>query len=266
MRASRIIRYPIDIISLLVVLTTLSLQVWALLNNWPWYAALPILLMLRQVSLVEHNHAHLTIFPSRSANILLGWLCHLSTGVPLNTYRVHHVIYHHRYNNRFDSLGRDWSSIYGFRGARLPDRPVGKAYYVASFPFIAHGEALLWFLRTPTSQLTQGFLISMTVVGSASVFFIWFNTVGFVTFFLLPWAVLLFGMGYNNYDHHVHCQMTNKYDSANNFLNFFYTVLSFNEGYHVAHHARPSVHWSLLPQLHEVVERTRLDDYAARWQ
>lgn len=260
MRASRIIRYPIDIISVLVVLSTLSLQLFALLRDWPWYAAILILLMLRQVSLVEHNHAHLTIFPARAANILLGWLCHLSSGVPLDTYRVHHVMSHHRYNNRFDSSGRDWSSIFGFRGARLPDRPVGKAYYVASFPFIAHGETLLWFLRAPTSKLARGFFVSIAVVGSVSIFLFWLNAVGFVIFFLLPWAVLLFGMGYNNYDHHVGCNMTGKYDSANNFVNFYYTVLSFNEGYHVAHHLTPGVHWSLLPDVHDVVERGRLSE------
>lgn len=35
MRASRIIRYPIDIISVLVVLSTLSIQLVALTLNWP---------------------------------------------------------------------------------------------------------------------------------------------------------------------------------------------------------------------------------------
>lgn len=260
MRASRIFRYPIDIISVLVVLGTLSLQLIALVLHWPWYAVIPILLMLRQVSLVEHNHAHLTIFPTRFANILLGWLCHLSSGVPLDTYRLHHVVGHHRYNNRFDSSGRDWSSIFGFRGARFPDQPVNKAYYVASFPFIAHAETLLWFLRAPTSKLARGFFISMALVSGASVFLISLNAAGFVTFFLLPWAVLLFGMGYNNYDHHIGCNMTDKYASANNFLNFYYTVLSFNEGYHVAHHINPGLHWSQLPDYHEVVERRRLND------
>ena len=260
MRTSRIIRYPIDIISVLVVLSTLCLQLLALMLHWPWYAVIPILLMLRQVSLVEHNHAHLTIFPARTANMVLGWLCHLSSGVPLDTYRLHHVVGHHRYNNRFDSSGRDWSSIFGFRGTRFPDRPVGKAYYVASFPFIAHAETLLWFLRAPTSKLARGFFISMSLVGGASVFLVSLNAAGFVAFFLLPWVVLLFGMGYNNYDHHVGCNMTDKYASANNFLNFYYTVLSFNEGYHVAHHINPGLHWSQLPDFHAVVERRRLNE------
>ena len=100
----------------------------------------------------------------------------------------------------------------------------------------------------------------MGIVGSASVFLAWLNAAGFVTFFLLPWTVLLFGMGYNNYDHHIGCNMTNKYDSANNFLNFYYTVLSFNEGYHVAHHSRPGLHWSLLPRYHNEVGRSRLTE------
>src|SRR6185503_115494 len=260
MRPSRIIRYPIDIISVLVVLSTLSLQVFALIRNWPWYAVILIVLMLRQVSLVEHNHAHLTIFTARFSNILLGWLCHLSTGVPLDTYRVHHVISHHRHNNQFGSSERDWSSIFGFKGSRLPDRPVSKAYYVASFPLIAHCETLLWFLRSPTSPLARGFVVSMAVVGSASTFLAWLNAAGFVTFFLLPWTVLLFGMGYNNYDHHVGCKMTNKYDSANNFLNFYYTVLSFNEGYHVAHHLNPGLHWSRLSHFHYDVVESRLSE------
>jgi hypothetical protein len=77
MRPSRIIRYPVDLISVLVVLSTVSLQVFAVIRNWPWYAVILIVLLLRQVSLVEHNHAHLTIFTARFSNILLGWLCHL---------------------------------------------------------------------------------------------------------------------------------------------------------------------------------------------
>lgn len=250
MRHAPIIRYPIDVISVLLVIGTVSLQLSALTLRWPWYLVLPIIMLLREVSLVLHNHAHLTIFSVRSANALLGWLCHLSIGAPLETYKIHHVMSHHRYNNRFNSSGRDWSSLFGFQGTRLPDRPVNKAYYVASFPFIAHGESLLWFLRAPTARLSRRFVTSMMIVGSISIFLVWLNPTGFLTFFLIPWAVVVFGMGYNNYDHHVRCRMTSEHDSSNNFLNFYYTTLSFNEGYHVAHHLYPRVHWSLLPLYH----------------
>ena len=250
MRVSRLLRYPIDIISIATVVCALALQLTALVRHWPWYVAVVVIVLLREVSLVEHNHAHLPIFRSKFLNALLGWLCHLSGGVPQETYRIHHVGTHHRYNNRFDGNERDWSSIYGFRGARMPDRPVNKAYYVAAFPWLAHGESLIWYLRAPTARATKGFLASMAVVMPTCALLAWLNPVGFVTFFVVPWTVAIFGMGFNNYEQHYGCRMTCEDDSSNNYLSFFSTTLSFNAGYHVAHHRYPNVHWSLLPQYH----------------
>ena len=262
MHVSRLIRYPIDLISVALVVFTLTLQVSALVLHWPWYVAIVVLLLLREVGLVEHNHVHLAIFRSRFLNALLGWMCHLSDGVPLETYRIHHVASHHRYNNRFDANGRDWSSIYGFQGTRLPERPVNKAYYVAAFPWLAHGESLIWYLRAPRSRPTRGFITSMLIVGPASALLAWLNPVGFITFFLVPWTIAIFGMGFNNYEQHYACKMTNEYDSSNNFINFFQTVLSFNAGYHVAHHHSPQLHWSLLRRQHELLYPSRMDEEA----
>jgi len=259
MPVSRIIRHPIDIVSVLVVFCALSLQLIAFIRHWSWYLVVPIFFLVREVNLVEHNHMHLAIFRSRFLNALLGWMCHLSNGVPLDSYKLHHVVNHHRFNNRFDATGRDWSSLFGFEGTRFPNRPVGKTYYVASFPFLAHGECLLWFLRSPTSKLSRGFIVSMLIVSPVSIFLAWMNPTGFITFFVIPWVLILFGMGNNNYDQHRGCKMSNSYDSANNFLSLYYRVLSFNVGYHVAHHIKPNLHWSLLPRYHETLMTSRQD-------
>ncbi len=254
MRDFRIIRYPIDIISVLLVLCALSIQLSALIYKWPWYTLIPILFLVRGVDLVEHNHAHLTVFRSGGLNSLLGWMCHLSNGVPLDVYRIHHVANHHRYNNRFTTSGRDWSSIFGFRRAHFPNMPIGKSYYVASFPFIAICECSLWFLRAPKSRATRGFIVSMFVTGVTCGLLVWLNLLGFLIFFLIPWLVVAFGMGSNNYDQHEGCNVTDSYDSANNYLSFFYTVLSFNVGYHLEHHLKPNLHWSLLPHFHRAIK------------
>jgi beta-carotene hydroxylase len=253
-------RYPIDVISVAIIVCTLTLQLLALYCHWPWYLVILILPLVRSVNLIEHNHMHLSIFRNAALNAFLGWLCHLSGGVPFDSYKLHHVANHHRYNNRFDATGKDWSSLFGFSGTRFPDRPIGRAYYMASFPVLAHGECILWFLRAPGSRPTRGFVISMMVVMPTIIFLFWLNPAGFIVFFVVPWLVMLFGMANNNYDHHQGCEMTNPYNSANNFLNFYYTKLSFNVGYHVAHHLRPSLHWSLLPQYHD----SRLLEITAR--
>lgn len=261
MQRFRIIRHPIDIVSVSVVLCTLSFQLAALLGHWSWYLFLPIFFFTREVNLVEHNHIHLTIFRSRLLNTLFGWMCHLSNGVPLDSYKLHHVTNHHRFNNRIGVSGRDWSSLFGFEGTRFPDLPVSKIYYVASFPFLAHGECLLWFLRSPTSKPARGFIVSMLVVGPVSIFLAWVNPTGFVAFFVIPWLLILFGMGNNNYDQHKGCRMSNAHDAANNFLSPYYTLFSFNVGYHVAHHLKPNLHWSLLPRYHETL-MTGSQDYS----
>lgn len=261
MRISRLIRYPIDIVPVLIVVCALSLQVIALARNWPWYAIVPILLLVRQVSIVEHNVVHVPIFRSKFLNALFSWLCHLSNGLALAGYRAHHVTNHHRYNNRFNSSERDWSSPFGFKGTRYPDRPVSRLYYVATFPILAHTEVWSCLLREPASKTTRAFLVSQAVVGTACAVLIWVSPAGFVKFFLLPWIVIIFGAANNNWDEHKGCKMTNPYDSANNRLSFLHTVLSFNLGYHVAHHIQPSLHWSLLPSYHKTLYLSRLDDH-----
>lgn len=262
MKVIPIIRYPIDIISVLVVVGSLSIQLSALLYKWPWYTLLPIMFLIRAVDLVEHNHAHLPIFKNKFLNSLLGWMCHLSNGVPLDVYRIHHVANHHRYNNQFDKSGGDWSSIFRFQGARFPDLPIGKTYYVASFPFIAICECSLWFLRSPKSSATRCFIASMLVSGVTCGLLAWINPSGFLNFFLIPWVIIAFGMGSNNYDQHRGCDVTDPYNSANNYRSFFYTVLSFNVGYHLEHHLNPALHWSLLPRFHKVMESTSsAEDY-----
>jgi len=256
-QTSRILRYPIDIISVSIVLGALALQLAGLWRHWPWYTVFPVLFLVREVNLIEHNHMHLTIFRSRALNAVFGWLCHLSNGVPFDSYKLHHVSNHHRYNNKFDASGRDWSSLYGFGGTRYPDKPIGRFYYMLSFPFLAHGECLLWFLRSPTSRPAKGFFISMVIAIPVMAFLFWLNPAGFAIFFVVPWTVMLYGMANNNYDQHHGCKMTNAYDAANNFVGFYYTKLSFNVGLHVAHHLKPSLHWSRLPQYHEAISAAR---------
>src|ERR1051326_949110 len=87
MKLSRLMRYPIDIISVAVVVCTLSLQLLALYRHWPWYLVILILPLVRSVNLIEHNHMHLSIFRNAALNAFLGWLCHLSGGVPFDSYK-----------------------------------------------------------------------------------------------------------------------------------------------------------------------------------
>jgi fatty acid desaturase len=97
------------------------------------------------------------------------------------------------------------------------------------------------------------FARSVTAVVLCSVLLLSINPWKFVLFFLLPWIVVMFAMGRNNYAHHFGCPMTTAYDSAKVNLRLYSRFLGFNIGYHVAHHLKPGLHWSLLPQYHATI-------------
>ena len=246
----RFLRYRIDAVSVAVVVATLGLQLTAYLLAWPWYALLPIVLCVRQLHLVEHNHAHLKIFRQQFLNEVLGWMCFVSNGFPLECYELHHVHNHHRHTQRFDEGARDWSSTFGFAGTRHPDQPVSRLYYVLTFMTLAWLHCWIEVLRRPGDAVSRRFFRSALVCFAACGALAYARPWEFVLFFLVPWLVIYLGVASNNYDHHHGCKLTTPHDSSNVDLRFPYRGFGFNIGYHVAHHVKPTLHWSLLPGLH----------------
>lgn len=255
-RCTRLLRYRVDVISILVVVVAICLQVLAVCAGLPWYVVFLILVLLREVNLVEHNHSHLRMFYSNALNELLGWMCFVSNGIALEIYDTHHTKNHHKYNMRWSDervKGRDWSSLYGFQGAEYPRVPVGRLYYVATFPVIAMCHCLLEILRRPGSRMFRRYVRSCLVLAVCTTALVLVDPIGFLWFFLLPWVVVHFAVASNNYDHHVGCTVEDPTQSATVRTGIYYTVLGFNIGYHVSHHMKPGLHWSLLPQLHEEI-------------
>lgn len=225
----------------------LGFQLLAFFMGWSWLLVIPIIVLARQVNLVEHNHAHAKIFYDRRLNDALGWMCFLSNGVPLEFYEEHHVKNHHRHNNQLE----DWSSVFGFAGGRYPDRPVSRAYYILTFPLLTICSSLTVIMRAPGSRVFWRFFRSMVVVTTLSVGLVLFDPLGFVLFFLVPWIVIFHGLGMTNYRHHHGCAYTSPYDSSNVMFGLPFGLLGFNIGLHVSHHMKPSLHWSQLPAHHE---------------
>jgi len=250
-----IFRYPIDLVSVAVVLLCVGLQITCVLLKWPWYLLAIVLPLVRQLHLVEHNHAHVYIFRRRWLNDVLGWMCFLANGVPLEFYEVHHVSNHHRFNQRFDASEQDWSSTFGFSGTRFPDKPINPTYYALTFPVITTCHCLIALLRTPTSSRTRRFAISCAVVSISCAVLATMNYKGLLVFVGIPWLAVLLSLGWGNYGHHHKCGMTTPYDTANVNLRLYARLLGFNIGYHVAHHLKPGLHWSELPRFHASIAR-----------
>ncbi len=208
---SRLLRYRIDVLSVLVVVAALAAQLAALLLAMPWFTVLPILVLMRWQHLVAHNHCHLPIFWSRPLNEVLGWAMFLSGGVPLEAYRVFHADTHHRYTHR----DGDWTSPFSYQGARFPDRPVGLLHYVLTYSLLSLCHVVIELFTRPGSPALRRFLISIAVVGAACAALIHHDPWRFLLFFYLPWCVVYFLAPLANWYQHHRCAFTDPYTSAN---------------------------------------------------
>lgn len=246
-----IIRYPIDIISVAVVLVTVTLQFIAYYQAWAWYMLPVIMIGVRAVHLVDHNHTHLRIFRQTSLNEFFGYLLFISNGVAVEAYELHHVRNHHRFAEQWGGKDNDWSSTFGFEGCRYPDKPVSRFYYTLAFVPLALMHILIEFIRMPGTPIFWSFLRSNIVFFTASALMIARDPWSWFLFFGLPIVFVWGSLGYANYDHHIGCDREDPHAAANVNLRFPSRLFGFNIGYHVAHHMKPTLHWSLLPKFHE---------------
>jgi fatty acid desaturase len=79
---------------------------------------------------------------------------------------------------------------------------------------------------------------------------LWLRPLETVLIFLLPAFITLFHTIWATYEHHAGCPGNSHVDASRNRDNRIYNALTGNLGLHTAHHKRPGLHWSLLPELH----------------
>lgn len=246
-----VLRYSIDIISVTVVLATVAVQFIAYYQAWPWYTLPVILIGVRSLHLVEHNHTHLRIFRQKFLNEILGYLFFASNGVPVEVYELQHVRNHHRFSQQWGGKDSDWSSTFGFKGCEFPEKPVNRFYYGVTFSLLAFLHSMIEFVRAPGTPIFWSFIRTCAVVFTLSALMIARDPWSWFLFFGLPILIVLIGLGFSNYEHHEGCDMKTPHTAARENLRLLQRFPGFNIGYHVEHHIKPTLHWSLLPKFHK---------------
>jgi fatty acid desaturase len=169
----------------------------------------------------------------------------LQTGMPAELYRIHHVLIHHKLNNRPE----DWTGPFSFKGTTFPSRPVGLLKYVVTFIPRAWTRSLRVLKtggsvrrRRTTFALTVLVLYHSLLLATAPEYLACIVAPSVALFLLTPLA---------NWLHHSSCSYSTWDTSAHTSLVVLNRKLGFNIGYHATHHRSPSTHWSDIPSLHD---------------
>ena len=94
-------------------------------------------------------------------------------------------------------------------------------------------------------------LAEMVLVHAVKVIALFINPLVAVLFLWLPHIYGTWGIVSTNVWQHDGCDQEHKYNHSRTFTGGILNFLTLNNGYHGAHHDRPSLHWSQLPAYHE---------------
>ena len=203
------------------------------------------------VNLINHNHSHVPTFGMSWLNKLFEFHLTLNRGASASFIKIIHNLNHHKYAGSEE----DWFSPLNEGNGELIYRPfvyvkqTVKKFRLGAKPFY--------------QKMGNDFIRQMKIENIILVIFIisllWLNWQAFLIFVLVPWYFGNMFLVLTNLIFHKGTSPSDQYNLSLNFLNSLENKLFLNGGYHTAHHLKPHIHWSQLPQLHENEVASKID-------
>lgn len=245
--ATRLLRYREDRYPLALVVATSAAQ-------WLCYfevhaigpaLACAALLLLPQiaVSTVVHNQSHVGMFKRRSLNRIVELLMFLQTGMYTSKFALHHNHGHHRHYRNPKLDPSTWVKADGAAMSRLA--------YIAHYFFTYNYHVVRIGLKHRHLLLQCALQVVSTYAVLAAL--IYANPVSAAIFFIAPIVIVWLNFIHLTYDDHIDLFSDDPYAASHTKTNRWLNLVFFNNGYHLAHHLRPGLHWTKLPEFHRQV-------------
>jgi fatty acid desaturase len=231
---------------------TVQLAIFFAVDN-PWIALLLVVLLqpVQAVAIAcNHYQHHKNVWTLPWLNRLYEIALFLQTGTPPYLITLHHNLGHHVHylDGSDDTL--NW---------RLEDgsaRTLGQCLWHNSVGHLTWTRAigrkyprvyrrLLWMLVPSLAPLLVLALVDwrMTLI-----------------VFVGPMVLALVNVARLGYHQHAGLDADDHLEASRNIESPLYNLVTFNSGYHAAHHLRPGLHWSRLPELHRQI-RTGIPEH-----
>jgi fatty acid desaturase len=243
-----ILRYKIDRTPVIIftALALLDLAIY-LLNSSLIFNIVYLSLMIPVKACIcawNHHHQHVQTFRNNLYNRFLDLIYALHTGITGHAWVLHHNLGHH-VNYRDQSLDESgWQ--------RKDGTKMGAFEYTVRLAATGYFCALK--VGTKYTNHLKIFLIMFVITLSVVVGLVIYNPVSALFVYLIPMLSGYIITCWHTYYHHSGLESEDHFSSSYNIMHKWYNILTGNLGYHTAHHYKPGVHWSLLPELHAKIK------------
>lgn len=242
-------RYKEDIIPVFLILLL------SIADFFVWFFAESLITLLLWLALVSfpkvcvcawnHHHQHCSTFKSVILNRILEFFYSLHTGITTNAWVLHHNLGHHV--NYLDQE-KDESAWKDTKG-----RQMGVFRYTLTIAATGYTRAIKVGSRYP-KHLKPLFKMATLVTLFLGILF-YLKPFSTLTVFLVPMLWGYLATCWHTYFHHAGLEADNHMEASYSITHRWYNILTGNLGYHAAHHAKPGLHWSKLPDYHSSIEK-----------
>ena len=192
----------------------------------------------------NHHHQHLHTFYSLFLNRIMEMVYSFHTGVTTNAWVLHHNLGHHLNYLNQEKDESAWK--------RKDGSMMGEWEYTFINAVKAHFRAYQVGKRHPKYQ--TGFLCMGTLVCAMLLAAFYFNWLNAFFVFFIPMVFGYLVTVWHTYSHHAGLDTDDHHEASHNIMHRWYNIMTGNLGYHTAHHIKPGVHWSQLPEFHKTIE------------
>jgi fatty acid desaturase len=243
-----VLKYRIDAgpVALVVAVSALALVPFALSPPlWATVAIWALVFYARTFTpFAQHNHAHLPVFNWAPLNHLYDALLAQNTGYPTALWELHHNRGHHRH---FLTPDRDVAAT-TYPGTT---RVMSRLTYALRGNLLIHRDSIRIGRaegRAGKRTLLPKLALETALQSALTLALLFWNWPLALAFVVVPNLLSAFLIWWQSYPHHLEMPCTQVYDGSMTVESPRYNRVTFNIGHHTAHHEKPTLHWSLLPE------------------
>lgn len=243
------------VITIIITTVVLAANFYFPINLISWLWVFPVSFLMFINLQINHNLMHVPLFKNDFFNILLNILISLNTAFPVTLLFYPHIVNHHL--NACNE--KDWAGYLLVKNDTGLKR-VFKYIILANLSTTMKRPVNI-FQGLNLTQKTSLTLESFAVV-LIFVFGLKFHAADFLLFYFIPSILAMNTLVFMNFYLHDGCDYNSENFNSKTFTGKWKNFLLFNNGYHQAHHLRPKMHWSELPDFwHNKLQLPNKDRY-----